>query len=101
MPVNVTISELVGIPAAAEDTPIEDILNNSQMNWAIGNDPLVESYELVWRPSGNVQWTHSLNVGNVGNVTVLLSKDDVQFGIRAVGANGFKSPAVFPLPTAS
>jgi len=27
-----------------------------------------------------------------------LPKDDLQFGVRAVGADGKKSPAVFPLP---
>lgn len=98
MPINVTISELVGFPASSEDTPYEYITNDSLFRWNIGNDPLVASYELVWRPTGSLQWTHSLNVGNSSSVTVTLSKDDVQFGIRAVGANGFKSPAVFPLP---
>lgn len=98
MPVNVTISEIVGFPAAAEDTPIEDISQDSQLAWATGNDPLVSSYEVVWRPSGALQWTHSLDVGMTGNVTLALDKDNVQMGVRAVGANGWKSPAVFPLP---
>ncbi|EMC93142.1 hypothetical protein BAUCODRAFT_133134 [Baudoinia panamericana UAMH 10762] len=98
MPVNVSISEIVGFPAAAEDTPLEDVSNDSQLAWVTGNDPLVSSYEVVWRPSGQLQWTHSLNVGMVGNVTLALNKDNVQIGVRAVGANGWKSPAVFPLP---
>ena len=98
MPLNVTISTLVGFPAASESTPLYEISNDSQFNWMTGNDPLVAGYELVWRPSGALQWTHSLAVGNVGTATVNLSKDDVQFGIRAVGANGKKSPAVFPQP---
>ncbi|KAF2768903.1 peptidase M28 [Teratosphaeria nubilosa] len=85
MPVNVTISE--------------EITNDSQFAWATGNDALVSSHELVWRPSGALQWSYSLDVGDVGNVTVNLSKDSLQFGVRAVGANGWKSPAVFPLPT--
>jgi hypothetical protein len=37
-------------------------------------------------------------VGNVQQVRVNLSKDNVVFGIRAVGTNGKKSPAVFALP---
>jgi hypothetical protein len=98
LPKNVSISEIIGFPAAAEDTPVEDISNDSQFAWVTGNDPLVASYEIVWRPSGALQWTHSYNVGNVGNVTVSLNKDNVQVGIRAVGKNGFKSAAVFPLP---
>ena len=35
---------------------------------------------------------------NQGSVTVDLNKDNYQFGVRAVGKNGFKSPAVWPLP---
>ncbi|KAJ7641746.1 hypothetical protein FB45DRAFT_1022480 [Roridomyces roridus] len=34
--------------------------------------------------------------GRVTGATILLSKDNAQFGARAVGANGFKSPAAFP-----
>lgn len=98
MPVGVAISEVVGFPAAAEDTPLEDVSNDSMFTWATGNDPLVETYELVWRPSGAQQWTYSMDVGTTGNVTVNLGKDDFQFGLRAVGKDGKKSPAVFPLP---
>jgi len=101
LPVNVTISELVGFPAAAESTPPEEISNDSLFAWNTGNDPLVAGYELVWRTSATQQWSHVLELGYVGNVTVNLGKDDSQFGIRAVGHNGMKSPAVFPYPFAS
>ena len=101
MPKDVTISELIGFPAAAEDTPIEEISNDSRFAWSTGSDPLVHGYELVFRPSGTLQWTHSLSVGNVGNITVNLGKDDFQFGVRAVGKDGKKSPAVYPFPTTS
>lgn len=101
MPKNVTISEVVGFLATSESTPLEEISNDSQFSWITGNDPLVASYEVVWRPSGALQWTYSLNVGNVGTATVSLSKDDFQFGIRAVGMDGKKSPAVFPFPNES
>lgn len=98
MPRNVTISTNVGFTAADENTP-EDIVNNlSAFSWAAASDPLVAGYELVWRVSGALQWSHSLDVGNVGNVTVDLSKDSLQFGVRAVGHDGKKSPAVFPFP---
>lgn len=96
MPKNVTIVRTVGFLAQSADTPLEGVSNLSQLGWATGNDPMVASYELVWRPSGALQWTRSLDVGNVGNVTVDLPKDVVQFGIRAVGKDGKKSPAVLP-----
>lgn len=99
LPTNVSISEVVGFPAAAESTPPEVVSNDSQIRWSVlSADPLVASYELVWRASGALQWTNSLNVGRNGTVTVNLGKDDYQFGLRAVGKDGRKSPAVFPLP---
>ncbi|KAK3637073.1 hypothetical protein LTR56_013804 [Elasticomyces elasticus] len=98
LPVNVTISEVIGFPGAAEDTPIEELSNDSRFAWVTGNDPLATSYEVVWRASGALQWTHSFNVGMTGNVTLPLNKDNVQVGVRAVGADGKKSPAVFPFP---
>jgi hypothetical protein len=101
LPKNVTISTIVGFPASSESTPLSQISNESKFTWVTGNDPLVASYEIVWRPAGNLQWTHSLNVGNVGTITLDLPKDDLQFGIRAVGKDGKKSPAVFPLPAAN
>jgi hypothetical protein len=79
MPSNVSISLILGYPAATEDTPLLEISNESLFMWNTG-DPMVESYELVWRTSGSLQWTHVLNVGDVGMVTVNLPKDDLQFG---------------------
>jgi hypothetical protein len=99
MPKNVTISEVVGFTALDKNTPWKDISNDSKFCWNTGNDPLVAGYELVWRPSGNLQWTNSLSVGDVGHVRVDLLKDNVQFGVRAVGEDGRKSPAVLPAPS--
>lgn len=44
-------------------------------------------------------WTHVVPVGKVDAATILLSKDNVQFGVRAVGSSGFRSPAAFPFPS--
>lgn len=100
MPRNVSISETIGFPATDRSTPAEVLSNDSQFCWNTGDDELVASYELVWRTSGNLQWERSLSVDG-GSVTVNLPKDDLQFGVRAVGKDGKKSPAVFPLPAAS
>ena len=97
-PTNVTMSRTVGFPARNRDTPPNQLSNESRFAWRAGEDPLVTSYELVWRSTGSLQWQYSMDVGNVGNATVNLPKDDFQFGIRAVGKDGKKSPAVFPLP---
>ncbi len=50
----------------------------------------------MWRPTINPFWTHVIDAGNVATTTVDLSKDNVVFGIRSVGTNGYRSPAVFP-----
>ena len=101
VPKNVTLDQSIGTDASSEHTPLEVMSNDSRFFWNAGNDPMVAGYELVWRYSGALQWSHSLRLGKVDTTTVNLSKDNVQFGIRAVGHNGKKSPAVLPLPLSS
>ena len=72
--------------------------NESQFSWAKSNETGLAGYEVLWRPTNAPQWTHVIPVGNVNTATVKVSKDNVAFGIRAVGTNGYKSPAAFPFP---
>lgn len=55
------------------------------------------SYEVVWRASDAPQWEHARNVGNQTQATVPVSKDDDVLGVRSVGADGLRSPAVYPV----
>jgi arginase family enzyme len=48
------------------------------------------------RETTDSDWTQALPVGNVTSVTLNISKDNVQFGIRAVDNNGNRSPVAFP-----
>ena len=41
-------------------------------------------------------WTSAIPVGNVTSVTLNISKDNVQFGVRAVDPSGNRSPVGFP-----
>ncbi|KAF5368061.1 hypothetical protein D9758_004415 [Tetrapyrgos nigripes] len=68
--------------------------NNSTLTWTV--DPNAASYEIVWRASDLPQWTNVVPVGKVGSATIQLSHDNAQMGVRAVGANGYRSPAGFP-----
>ncbi|KAF9005171.1 aminopeptidase [Cyathus striatus] len=70
------------------------LTNNSTLSWAA--DPLADSYEIVWRPTDEPLWTRVIPVSKVSKATVLLSKDNVEFGVRSVGKNGFRSPAAYP-----
>lgn len=56
------------------------------------------SYEIVWRETTSPLWQYSKNVGNVTQATVPVSKDDYILGVRAVDANGLRSPVVYPAP---
>ncbi|KAJ8518530.1 hypothetical protein ONZ45_g4421 [Pleurotus djamor] len=83
-PKNVTMNESV-------------LTNNSTITWAL--DPhATGGYEVVYRNPHEAFWTHAIPVGRTNTVTLKLSKDNVNFGVRAVGSNGFKSPATFPFP---
>lgn len=72
--------------------------NNTRLKWVLDKSEDVKGYEIVWRPTTASLWTHMLDVGKVDAVTLPLSKDNVIFGVRAVGANGYKSPATYPFP---
>jgi hypothetical protein len=53
----------------------------------------------VWRETTEPEWTHSIRVGNVTSYTAEgMSKDNFQFGVRAVDRDGNRSPVSFPLP---
>ncbi len=48
------------------------------------------------RETTSPDWTETIPVGNVTSVTLNISKDNVQFGLRAVDQNGNRSPVAFP-----
>lgn len=84
-------------PAAPANVTIaaSELSNNSTFRWISSNEAGLAGYEVVWRPTNSPHWTHAIPVGLVQRATVDVSKDNVVFGIRAVGKNGYRSPAVF------
>jgi hypothetical protein len=73
------------------------LTNDSDLLWLA--TPGAVGYEVVWRETTAPDWTHVIDVGNVLAAKVDLSKDNVFFGVRAVGANGHRSPVASPAPT--
>ena len=69
---------------------------DSTLRWkpAVG----AASYEIVWRATSAANWEYALNVGNVTETTVPVSKDDYILGVRAVDAHGHRSVASYPVP---
>jgi hypothetical protein len=74
------------------------LTNDSTLTWVRGTDPDLAGYEVVWRESTAPTWTHVIPVGDVDHVTIDLSKDNVQFGVRTVDRDGHRSPAAAPSP---
>jgi hypothetical protein len=69
---------------------------DSTLRWKPGSG--ATSYEIVWRSTDAPQWQYAQNVGNVMQATVPVSKDDYILGVRSVGTDGLRSPAVYPIP---
>lgn len=92
-----SLSEAPGMPRnVTVDTTVLD--NDTRLKWIISNSTDLASYEIVWRSTTASLWTHMLDVGKVDSVVLPISKDNAIFGVRAVGTNGYKSPAVYPFP---
>jgi peptidase M28-like protein len=76
------------------------LTNDSTLHWTRGSEPDLAGYEILWRESTAPDWTNVIAVGDVTSATIDLSKDNVQFGIRAVDADGHHSPVASPGPGA-
>lgn len=72
------------------------LTNDTTLSWTV--DPNAATYEVVWRETTAPDWTNAIDVGTAGTVTIDMVKDNFQFGLRAVDANGRHSPVAFPTP---
>jgi hypothetical protein len=70
--------------------------NLTTMSWDANPESSLAGYEIVQRETTSADWTSAIDVGNVTTVTLDISKDNVQFGLRAVDKNGNRSPVAFP-----
>jgi Peptidase family M28 len=70
--------------------------NLTMLDWKANPDTKLNGYEVVMRETTEPDWTQAIPVGNVTSVSLDISKDNVQFGIRAVDRKGKRSPVSFP-----
>ena len=70
--------------------------NLTALNWDANPEADLAGYEVVMRETTAADWTSAIGVGNVTSVTLNISKDNVQFGLRAIDKVGHRSPAAFP-----
>jgi hypothetical protein len=71
-------------------------INTTTLTWNANTEVNLAGYEVVMRETTSPDWTSSAGVGNVTTVTLNISKDNVQFGVRAVDQDGNRSPVGFP-----
>jgi Zn-dependent M28 family amino/carboxypeptidase len=70
--------------------------NQTSLSWNANPESNLARYEVVMRETTAADWTSAIDVGNVTSVTLDISKDNVQFGLRAVDSAGNRSPVAFP-----
>ncbi|MFC7550915.1 M20/M25/M40 family metallo-hydrolase [Plantactinospora sp. GCM10030261] len=73
------------------------LTNDTTLRWQRGPEPDLAGYEVVWRETTAPDWQKVIPVGDVTEVTIDLSKDNVFFGVRAVDQTGHRSPVAAPL----
>jgi len=93
-----TLASLAAAPAAPVTVKlaVRGLGNDSTLTWE--REPRATGYEVLWRNTSSPNWEHAVNVGNVTQITLDLSKDNVIFAVRAVDAGGHRSVAVVPTP---
>ena len=73
--------------------------NNSELAWdTAAFAPPGTTYEVVWRDSTDMHWTHVQSAGAETRIKLNVSKDNVLFGVRSVDAAGHRSLPVPPVP---
>jgi Zn-dependent M28 family amino/carboxypeptidase len=92
---------LANAPSTPKNVRIDttQLTNDSTLLWNADTAADLSGYQVVVRESNAPEWQSAIPVGNTTSVTLDISKDNVQFGVRAVDAGGHHSPAGFPAPS--
>ena len=95
-----TLAALASAPAPPARVQIEarKLENDSTLMWEESPDGRAAAYEILWRTTTSPDWEQVKSAGNVTQVTLPLSKDNVIFGVRAVDTQGHRSLVVLPRP---
>jgi hypothetical protein len=81
-------------PKVSVDT--KALTNDTTLSWDAV--PRAVRYEVVRRLTTEPTWTAVQDAGAATRITLPFSKDQWQFGVRAVDAQNHRSPAGFPTP---
>jgi len=96
-----TLWSLANAPGTPKNARIltAQLTNNTDLAWDANPGTDGASYEVVWRPTLEDDWTHVIDVGTATSASINLAKDNAFFGIRAVDGDGHRSPVAFPRPS--
>jgi hypothetical protein len=83
-----------GTPKVTVDT--KELTNDTTLHWQ--PVPGAVRYEVLRRATTEPFWTSAEDAGTGTTVTLKFSKDNWLFGVRAVDAQGHRSPAGYPTP---
>lgn len=102
-------------PPVAVKVLVGGLTNNSTLEWKNGPGAVRDTrYLVVWRPTAAPDWTRQIAAAQLAHVqngsyaahadgsytvTLPISKDNVIFGVEAVGSRGQRSMAVVPMPS--
>lgn len=96
-----SLATLARAPAVPGNVGIDvrQLENSTTLQWDANTEPDLRGYEIVWRNTTSPVWEFSEFAGDTTRYTIEgRSKDNYLFGVRAVDREGYKSPAVYPLP---
>ena len=96
------LATLAWAPSPVKGARIDarELTNDTTLLWTANVDPELSGYRVVWRRSESQAWEGAKDVGNVTQVTLPLSKDNLIFGVQAISKSGHASLASYPLPLA-
>lgn len=98
---SMTLATLASAPGEPQAVQVltRNLDNNTELQWQPPVfAPQGTTYEVVWRDSDEMQWTHVQSAGSETKITLAVSKDNVLFGVRAVDPQGHASLPVPPVP---
>ena len=92
----ITMASLARAPAPPSQVSISGaVTTDTTLSWQ--KVPGAAGYRLHWRDTTAPQWQYSRDVGDVDRYVLKdVVIDDWFFGVSAISAEGYESPAVFP-----